>query len=293
MKQLLDPGRMTEKKAEWLLAALIIARSTSYLFSKICLQSMNSFSLLSMRSLLAFSFLAILLHKRFRHLTRSALFRGMLLGGTYFAVMSAELYGLRTTPSSVTSFLENTSIVFVPVIESVLHKKMPRPLALLSHAITLLGIGFLTLQHGRLALQSGELFCLLAAVLYACAIILTDRFARQEDPFLLGTLQVGFMGLFSTCAALFFTTPTLPSSGIQWLSVLYLAAVCSCFGFTLQPLAQSYVSSEKAGIFCALNPLTAALLGVVFLRETLSLQGIIGAGLILAGILISRTKSKS
>ena len=95
--------------------------------------------------------------------------------------------------------------------------------------------------------------------------------------------------LFGALALLFsagLETPRLPQSGAEWGMIAALAVVCSCFGFTLQPVAQRYVSAERAGMFCALNPLTAALLGTLFLGERLGLWGLAGAGLILLGITV-------
>lgn len=146
-----------------------------------------------------------------------------------------------------------------------LHRRFPRSLTLLSTVITMTGIGFLTACGGTFILRTGELLCLLAAVLYASGIILTDRLSRRDDPLLIGILQVGFIGLFSLAAACFFEIPRLPDSQKEWITILTLAIVCSGFGFTLQPVAQRYTSSERAGMFCALNPVTAAFLGTIFL----------------------------
>jgi drug/metabolite transporter (DMT)-like permease len=66
--------------------------------------------------------------------------------------------------------------------------------------------------------------------------------------------------------------------------------VCSGFGFTLQPVAQAGTTAERAGMFCALNPLVACVLGVVFLHEHIGAQGLVGAALILTGILLSYAK---
>ena len=51
---------MTRTQAELLLAAVIIARSTSYVLTKVGLQDMGKFTLLAVRFLLAFAFLAVL-----------------------------------------------------------------------------------------------------------------------------------------------------------------------------------------------------------------------------------------
>ena len=273
--------------AEMLLATVIIARSTSYILTKTGLQDMGPFTLLSVRFLLAFALLTVFFHKKLINIKLSTVRNGMILGATFFAVMTAELFGLKTTSSSMTSFLENTAVVFVPIFEALLHKKIPSVPARISSAITLAGIALLTLHGGVASFTIGELLCLLAGMLYAVAIILTDRLATKDDPFTLGMLQVGFLGLFSLLAAFTFEKPQLPSSGQQWAIIFALAVVCTGFGFTLQPVAQSHTSSERAGIFCALNPAFAAILGWVILDERLGSQGIVGALLVLLGIVAS------
>ena len=57
-------------------------------------------------------------------------------------------------------------------------------------------------------------------------------------------------------------------------------------------VAQRHVSAEKAGLFCALNPLTAATLGLLFLGERLTLPGVLGAGLIAAGFVLQSLPRK-
>ena len=94
------------------------------------------------------------------------------------------------------------------------------------------------------------------------------------------------MGVFTVIATFIFETPRMPNSSTEWGIILMLALVCSCFGFTLQPVAQKYVPSTRASQFCALNPLTATILSVVVMKEPLGIGGAIGAALILAGILM-------
>ena len=124
-------------------------------------------------------------------------------------------------------------------------------------------------------------------MLYAVAIILTDRLSRQDDSFLLGILQVGFMGIFALIAAFLLETPRLSVGTTEWCCILMLAFVCSGFGFTLQPVAQSYTTAERAGLFCALSPVAAAILGWLILKETFGFTGVLGAVLVMGGILIS------
>ena len=127
---------------------------------------------------------------------------------------------------------------------------------------------------------------MVAALLYAAAIIITDRISKKYDPLTLGILYVGFMGLLGLAASFIFETPHLPQSGSEWIMLLALAVLCTAFGFTIQPVAQKPLSSESAGIICALNPLSTAVLGWILMGDALGVSGVIGAILILAGIIL-------
>ena len=277
---------MKQRNAELLLAGVIVARATSLLFSKLSMRALDPFNLLGLRFTIAFGLLMLLFGRRFRGVKLRTVFHGFLLGASFFAVMTAELFGLRATDSSTTSFLENTAIVWVPLLAALLRRRAPGRRDLGCAGLTLLGVGFLTLKGGVPSFGQGELLCLAASLLYAGAILLTARLSREDDPLLLGILQLGFLGLLGFGASFLFEQPRLPAAPAEWGMVLMLALVCSGFGFTLQPVAQRYVSAEKAGLFCALNPLTAATLGVLFLGEPLTPAGLIGAGLIACGFVL-------
>lgn len=277
---------MKEKRAELLLAGVIVARATSLLFSKLSMRSLSPFNLMALRFLLAFVLLLLLFARRLRNIGLKTLFRGFLLGLSFFAVMTAELFGLRQTDSSTTSFLENTAIVWVPLLHALFRRKAPGKRDLVCALLCLTGVALLTGGGRGFSLGPGEGLCLLASLLYAGAILLTARLSREDDALLLGIVQVGSIGVLALVSSLLLEEPRLPVGGGEWSMVLALALVCSGFGFTLQPVAQRQVSAEKAGLFCALNPLTAATLGILFLGERLSGMGFLGAGCIALGFLL-------
>ena len=280
-------GIRSRSRAELLLAGVITARATSYLFSKLIMQSMSMFNMLGIRFLLAFTLLLILFFKRIRKINRKTFAAGAVMGCLYFLVMTAELNGLKRTSSGNVSFLENTAIVIVPLLQAVLLRRFPRWKAVICALLCLIGVGFLTIGSG-MAFGAGEMFCMLAAFLYACAILTTDRLTHGNiDALASGIVQVGLIGTLSLTASLLFEAPRLPSGMLEWTGIVMLAVVCSGFGFTLQPVAQSGTTAERAGMFCALNPMVATILGIVFLHEAFTVQSAVGGGLILAGILIS------
>lgn len=292
-KEITEHGTLTEKNASILLAAVIIARSTSYLFSKICLQTIGPFTLLAERSLIAFIILAALCFKNLAALKKKEFAAGAVIGSLFYLVMASELTGLKTADSSVASLLENTAIVFVPLIQAALARKLPELRVTACCALAFLGIAFLTIEGGHITLSGGEQRIIAAAVLYAISIIVTAKLSSWGNPLTIGIVQVGTMGILALITALLSETLTLPATGEAWFALMYLAVICTCFGFTLQPMAQSKCSPEKAGLYCALNPMTAVALGVIVLDEIFRLQDTIGFILIIGGmILYARTSKK-
>lgn len=158
--------------------------------------------------------------------------------------------------------------------------------------LLIIGIACLTLQGAVFHLAPGEIICLTGSVFYAIWICLTARLARQYDPLLLGILQMGFLAVYSTAGMVLFESPAVPADTTTWGAILALVFICSVFGFTFQPVAQKYTSAEKAGLFTALNPLIAAVLGVIFLGETFTTVQLAGAICILLGIIIVQLPEK-
>ncbi len=278
---------MSVRNAELLLLTALIVRSSSFLFSKVALTGLEPVTLLSLRSLIAFSVLALIFHKRLMQATKGTVLHGALIGGAFFIVMVFELYGLTTTPASVTSFIENTAIVFVPLFSMVLTRTLPSVTTVFSTVLALAGVAFLTLKGETFSFTTGELLCFGAAMTYAAAIITTDRVSKNDDALTLGILQNGFMGLFALPAAFLMETPSIPENASIWSCVLALALFCSVIGFTLQPVAQKYMEADRAGLFCAISPLSATFLSFLFLTEHLDMNGILGAALIVGSLLIS------
>lgn len=278
---------MKQKQAELLLAAVITARATSFIFAKWCLADLDTFNLLAVRFLLAFLLLGVLFFQKLRGISLRTVGRGALMGTLFFLVMGCEVSALRTADTSVVSALENTAIILVPLFEAALHRRRPDRTALLCAAAALAGVLLINLSGGALRFGKGECLAMLSAVLYAAAIITTDRCSHREtNTVALGVIQIGTLGVLALVTSLLTEQTHLPSSGSVWAMIAVLAVVCTGFGFTLQPVAQRYTSAETAGLFCALNPLVAVILGAAVMHEQIGVSGFVGIALILLSILV-------
>lgn len=276
---------MTTRQADALLLFGIGARSTSYVFAKTGLATLTPWTLLGFRFALAFLILSLLFHRHLRQLTRKTCLASILLGVVLFLCMSCETISLQTIPSSMSSFLENTAVVWVFIIQAIFARKLP-PLSLLAAlGCILVGIFLLTLHGTTITLTTGIAIAIAGSICYACWIILTEKFAHDVPPLPLGILQMGVIAFLSFSSELVTTGFHVPTTTTEWYIIITLAIVCSVIGFTVQPIAQKYTSVEKAGLFTPLNPVIAFFLGWIFLSEAPSIAQVIGGVLIIGTIL--------
>lgn len=277
-----------QTKFEILLGLILIARSTSFMISKIMMDGMGPFTILANRYAIAFVLLIVLFAKKMRETDKQVLIKGLLIGLVYTAVMGFEMYGLRLTDSGTCSFLEHTAIVIVPIMQAFLIKKFPEKTTIISAILALIGVSFLTIGKAGMTINKGFAYCLIAALCYAVAIIMTTKYSQEvKDSILLGIYQLGFMGLFCFIMALLTETPRIPNNTNEWFCILYLAIVCSGFGIGIQPYAQSGTTAERAALIAALNPLSVAVLGVLIMHEELTVSYVLGGTLIMIAILLA------
>lgn len=70
----------------------------------------------------------------------------------------------------------------------------------------------------------------------------------------------------------------------QWLSLMYLGVLGSALAYIGYYDGIRKIGATRSGVFIALNPLTAVILGALLLGEQLTLTMCLGGGVILAGI---------
>ena len=284
-KQVSSERNGSAKKYELLLAGAIATRATSFIFSKMLLQTLSSFNLLGIRFLFAFLLLALLFCKKLRQVTGREILAGIGIGFMFFLTMVCELTALERAESSLVSLLENCSIIFVPVFGFLFLHNRPSRSAVISSLTAMAGVVFLALQKGELT--GGFTFALLAAVCYAGAILVTSKLSLLGDSLRIGVFQVGTIGFLALLVTVLTQgTPALPGSLSQWAMLGMQVIVCTGFGFTLQPVAQAHVSAQTAGLFCAISPAIATVLGVTVLHEQFGILSAIGLLLILCAIML-------
>ncbi|MCJ8014794.1 DMT family transporter [Paenibacillus sp. KQZ6P-2] len=282
---------MKQYKADLIVLLVTFFWGTSYLFMKLGLDSLQPFNLIALRFGIAFVAAGCLFYKRLLKASRTDLFYSLLLGVLLFGVFASIMLGLQSTSTSNAGFLMSMTVIFVPVLSTVFMKSKLDKRLIIGLILAIVGIGMLTLKPNT-TLQSGDAWCILSALFFAIHIITTGRAAKKADSLHVGILQLGVAAVLGLIFTLMFETPRLPDTTSSWISVLALGIVCSAMGFVLQAVAQQYTTPTHTGLIFALEPVVAAVIGICFLKETLTIQGYIGAALVLCGVAFSELDVK-
>ncbi len=281
--------KMNSRKAEFLMGTVSLAWGSSYLLMKVGLDGISPFNLIALRFGIAFICMALVFLPRFRNLTAAVLWKGILMGILLFLLFAGLVIGVNHTTASTAGFLASTTVIIVPILESILKRRFPNRTIVLSILLAIVGLFLLTVKD-TFGLDKGAAYCLFAALFYAIYIIVLDRIAKKEDTLLISIIQLGVTSFLGTIFMLCLEKPSLPQTAEQWGAILGLGLICSAYGFVIQPIAQRYTSSEKIGLIFSLEPVFSAILSFIFLHEILDIKGYIGAVLIFSGVVFSQVK---
>ena len=282
---------MNQFNAKLLLALVFAARGTSFLFSKHLLESMSPMSILAFRFIMAFLILCLIFFKKIRQAGKESVLGGLALGGLYTLCMVFEMYGLQYVDTGVSALIENMAILFVPFWVSIVMRRLPKFKTLLCAFLAVIGVGLLSVsQMSKDSGTFGLILIISAAVTYGFCIIGTEKVTRNADPVAIGVFQLGTMGIASLLLSFITGTFECPSTQNQWVMLLILVLLCSCFGFTFQPVGQKYVAAESAAVLTVINPLTASLMGIIAAGESLTPSKLAGYGVILSALVIYNSR---
>jgi drug/metabolite transporter (DMT)-like permease len=191
--------------------------------------------------------------------------------------------GLQYTTSSVSAFLTYLLVVFVPVLSAIVLRRPPRAATAVGVAIAVAGLWLLT-EGAGIGLGRGEVLSILCALAFAVHILVLSEVANRHDIVVLNTVQFALVAVALFVPGLLVGGYAFPASA--WLAALYTGVVVNAVAFGLQLWGQRRVSPSRTALVLMLEPVFAAILGYVD-GERLGALGAVGAGLILAGILVS------
>lgn len=284
---------MTKKlKAELTLLLIALIWGSGFVVTKTALYSLSTFNFLALRFGLAFLLCALIFYKKIIHIDIATLKSGSIIGILLFSSFALQTLGLQFTSAAKSGFITGFSVVIVPIITSILIKKVPEMKNIIGVLLALVGLSCLSLDSLS-GINIGDFLTLLSAFGFAMQIIAVDKYTSKVDSINLAIVQIGVVALLSTIFTFSFESPTLPNNSTTWVAILITAILATALCFILQTTMQQYTTPTNAALIYTAEPLFGAIFAYLLADELLTSTSILGCLLILFGMLVAEINFSS
>jgi drug/metabolite transporter (DMT)-like permease len=286
--------------AHILLIGVVLVWGCTFPLVKSALNDISPLLFNLLRMTLAALVLILLNFKQLRGLTRPEL-RLCLTAGLFLALgYSFQTSGLARTTPSKSAFLTGLVVVIVPILSlmpGVAPRTSPKPNAIvfLGAILAFAGLILLTSTPGTGAallsgMHLGEWLTLLCAIAFAAHLLSLAHAAPQLSARRLGTLQIAFASIFMLFALPLGGRPSLHLTPAAVIALAITALLATAAAFTIQSWAQQLLPPTHTALILTLEPVFAGLTSLLFFHERFGPRELLGAALILAGILLAELR---
>jgi O-acetylserine/cysteine efflux transporter len=206
----------------------------------------------------------------------------------YGAVVLLQNVGIEHTSVSHGAIIVGALPVVVALVAAALGKGSSRPLVWLGYAVALVGIVLVAKGGGGGATDSGDMLVFASVVLSGAFIAIQPSMLKGRDAAAVTAVQFLAAELVSLPVALLGgPLPHAPGTPGPVVAFMALAVVGTILPFWLFAYGQARVAPELAGAFVNLEPLVGAVVGWVAFENPVGPWQILGALVVIAGIVIS------
>ena len=273
-------------RAEIFLLLITLIWGSTFVVTKFVLLDAGPFLYTSLRFLIATAIFGIIFAKRLRRINKNSALKGAILGFLLFIGFATQTVGLLYTTASKSAFITGMMVAFTPLCQMVIERKPPRIGNLIGVAIVVAGLYFLTSPSGS-QFNVGDGLTVVCAISFAIYIVYLDAFSQECDEVHLTFMQFAVTAVLAALFLVFFEDFHLLVTPRFAAGVLYLAIFATVIALFVQARFQKDTTPTRSAIVFSVEPVVAAVVAWIVLSEHIGEYGILGGGLILAGVIVS------
>ncbi len=222
---------------------------------------------------------------------KEIIWAGIIAGVVLFIGASLQQIGIVYTTAGKAGFITGLYLILVPII-GVFFKQKSKVLTWISAFIAVVGLYLLSVNE-QFILGKGDGLVFISSIFWALHVIVIGFLIKKIDPIKIAFLQFAVCSLLSFIVSFAIEVITLQNIYNALIPILYGGLISVGIAYTLQVVAQQYAPPSHAAIILSLESVFGLLGGWLILNETISLRGIIGCSLMLAGMILSQISISS
>ncbi|WP_028316357.1 DMT family transporter [Desulfatibacillum aliphaticivorans] len=281
-------------KANLILLTAALVWGSTFVFQRSAMQDMDPVSFSGLRFALGALCLAPIAYARSKRpslplpgVPKWLPLAGMIIAGTVMCFgINFQQVGLVETTAGKAGFITGLYVIMVPIL-GLAFKQKPDLGLWLALPLAVTGMYLLSVTDA-FYLAPGDGLVLICAFMWAVHVLVVGYFSPRMDSFVLGFGQAFVCAILSLIYALCRETITWEGVWASRYALLYGGIGSVAIGFTLQIIGQKDSPAAHAAIILQLEAVTAAVSGWLFLGESMTTRSFIGAGLMLAGMLVAQ-----
>jgi drug/metabolite transporter (DMT)-like permease len=276
-------SRRTSLVATLALLGVTAVWGSTFFLIKDLLDRVPTLDFLAVRFTIAAAVTLLVAPRALARLSRESRRHAVVLGALYGVAQVLQTAGLAHTAASVSGFITGMYVVATPIFAALLLRTRITAMTWAAVALATAGLGVLTLQG--FAVGYGEAITLVAAMLYALHIVGLGAWSNASEALGMSILQLIVIAVMCLVA----TLPdglVLPSTGRDWLSVVYMAAVAGAAALVAQTWAQAHLAPTRSAIIMSMEPVFAALFAVWLGGEAATVRMLGGGAMVLTAMFI-------
>lgn len=274
---------------------------STFVLTRLILPQTDAFTLCFLRYFLMFLVLLLIFRPKListKYYDKD-IFYILFLGVIYFGGFPVCVaIGLSMTQASDASLVFATMPIWTVIMAFLFKIEQLTRIKQIAVTLACLGIYFAVGNYsGTNILQNliGNIFVILGAIFASVFTVFSGNFISKYGNILVLslTLASGVFAMF--ILMLFFGTPlqgSLEFNFVGWLTILFLVIPGGALMMLFWMKALQLIKPIHVSICLAFNPLSAALLGVLILNESLKFEFYIGSLLVFAAIILTQMKEK-
>lgn len=281
-------------KADLFLIFITAIWGSTFTLMKNVLDDIPTFAFLALRFSTAAIILLFVFNKKLKNLSKATILKGFIIGLMLFGSLALQVLGLNYTSAPNSAFITSLNVIMVPIVSAILLKKKPASSSIIGVIFAFIGVFFVS-GGLNFKLGLGESLTFLCAICVTMQIIFIDKFTENDDPVLLGILQIVFSAILSIGSWVLIDFKPFTINLNIVITILVTGVLGTALAYTGQTIVQKNTSPTRAALIFTLEPVFGFIFFILIpnsqsIAEKMSMNTILGCILILFGTFISEFK---
>ncbi|PKL80123.1 MAG: hypothetical protein CVV25_05240 [Ignavibacteriae bacterium HGW-Ignavibacteriae-4] len=285
-------NKITHWKAEFMLLLMTLIWGATFLFTKLGLESCPPFLYVTLRFTIALSLVLIFFHKYMKNIDNTTWKSGAILGMLFGGGFVLQTVGLGMTGVTNSAFITGLTVVLTPFAFKLISKDKLMFWPKIGVIIAFIGLYVFT-NPDLDNLNTGDILTLISTAFWATYITLMDAYTKSYNSNRQTMQLVAIQFIFALPIPIIgFLLMELPNLKVSFTNDLLMSlafnAILASFVLTIiHTTYQRYTTPVKAALIFSLEPIFASIFAAIFLSEILSTLELIGATILMFGVLTS------